>query len=111
MRIQDRLKTTNRLPPESVEEMEKDPDLGIDPVDFKPQLLVPSQVDLLYVEKPIDRYEPSHSNLTRMRQRRDADQDRIIKRKWKAEPQTQAEVRDCSVELTGEQLQKINAGP
>jgi len=34
-----------------------------------------------------------------------------VKRKWKAEPQTQAEVRDCSVELSGEQLQKINAGP
>lgn len=83
----------------------------MDPANLDPQLLVPDQVDLLYVEKPIDRYEPSHTNLTRMRQRRDADQDRIIKRKWKAEPQTQAEVRDCSVELTGEQLQKINAGP
>jgi len=30
MRIQDMLKTTNRLPPETLEEIEKDPDLGMD---------------------------------------------------------------------------------
>jgi hypothetical protein len=74
----------------------------MDPYNAEPKLGIPSQVDLLYVEKPIDRYEPSQSNLTRLR--RDTNQDRIIKRKWKAEPQTQAEVRDCSNELTGEQL-------
>jgi len=112
VKIQGRLKATNRLPPETLEEIEKDPDLGMDPRIPSPRLLVPSQVDLLYVEKPIDRYEPSQSNLTRLRHRREADlQDRIVKRKWKAEPQTQAEVRDCSVELSGDELQKINAGP
>jgi hypothetical protein len=114
-RIQERHKATNRLPPETKEEMEKDPDLGMDTRYPSPKLQVPGQrrgeVDLLYVEKPIDRYEPTQSNLTRLRHRREADQDRIVKRKWKAEPQTQAEVRDCSIELTGEQLQKINAGP
>lgn len=110
-KIQETLKATNRLPPETLEEIEKDPDLGMGTRIPSPKLQVPTQVDLLYVEKPIDRYEPSQSNLTRLRHRREADQDRIVKRKWKAEPQTQAEVRDCSVELTGEQLQKINAGP
>ena len=34
-----------------------------------------------------------------------------MKKKFKAEPTTQNEVRDCQVELTGEQLQKIIAGP
>ena len=111
VKIQERLKATNRLPPETLEEIWIDPDLGMDTGNFSPKLGLPSQVDLLYVEKPIDRYEPTQSNLTRLRNRREADQDRIVKRKWKAEPQTQAEVRDCSVELTGEQLQKINAGP
>jgi len=96
-KIQERLKATNRLPPETFEEIEKDPDLGMDIRIPSPKLEVPSQVDLLYVEKPIDRYEPTQSNLTRLRNRREADQDRIVKRKWKAEPQTQAEVRDCSV--------------
>jgi hypothetical protein len=66
-------------------------------------------IDPLYVEKPIGKYEPMRTNL--IGAKRDADADRIIKRKWKAEPQTQAEIRDCSIELTGEQLQKINAGP
>lgn len=111
-RIQQRLRATNRLPPETLEEIEKDPDLGMDsrgpPT---PKLSLPDQVDPLFVEKPIGKYEPSPSGLTRLRHRREADQDRLVKRKWKAEPQTQAEVRDCSVELTGEQLQKINAGP
>ena len=99
------------MPPETLEEIEKDPGLGMNTRIPSPKLQMPTQVDLLYVEKPIDRYEPSQSNLTRLRHRREADQDRIVKRKWKAEPQTQAEVRDCSVELSGEQLQKINAGP
>lgn len=84
VRIQERLKATNRLPPETLEEIEKDPDLGMDPYMKEPKLEVPNQVDLLYVEKPIDRYEPSQSNLSRLR--RDVNQDRIIKRKWKAEP-------------------------
>ena len=110
-KIQENFKATNRLPPLTFEEICTDPDLGMDNRIPSPKLGLPTQVDLLYVEKPIDRYEPTQSNLTRLRNRREADQDRIVKRKWKAEPQTQAEVRDCSVELTGEQLQKINAGP
>lgn len=104
-RIQAKLKATGRLPPETWEEIEKDPGLGMDESYPEPKLELPDLVDPLYVEKPIDKYEPSRMNLARIR--RDADSDRIIKRKWKAQPQTQAEVRDCSVELTGEQLQKI----
>ena len=73
VRIQERLKSTNRLPPETLEEIEKDPDLGMDTRVPSPRLLVPPQVDLLYVEKPIGRYEPTQSNLTRMRHKRDAD--------------------------------------
>ena len=53
-----------------------------------PRLNLPTNIDLLYVEKPIDKYEPNQSNLNRLRNRREADQDRIVKRKWKAEPQT-----------------------
>ena len=34
-----------------------------------------------------------------------------MKKKFKAEPTTQNELRDCQVELTGEQLQKIIARP
>ena len=102
--IQARLKATGRPPPETQEEMANDPDLGMDTRMPSPKLRLPSQVDLLYVEKPIERYEPTQTDLTRLRHRREADEDRIVKRKWKAEPQIQAEVRDCSVELSGEQL-------
>lgn len=88
-KILQRHKATNRLPPETLEEIEKDPDLGMDAGGPQtPKLQLPSQVDLLYVEKPIGKYEPSQSNLTRLRNRREADQDRVVKRKWKAEPQT-----------------------
>jgi hypothetical protein len=61
------------LPPETLEEIEKDPDLGIDTRLPEPKLLLPDSVDLLYVEKPIDRYEPTQSNLNRLRNRREAD--------------------------------------
>jgi hypothetical protein len=100
------------MPPETWEEIAKDPNLGMDtefPEPNMERLLNLDGVDPLYVEKPIGKYEPMRSNT--LRTRKDDNADRIIKRKWKAEPQTQAEVRDCSMELTGEQLQKIQAGP
>jgi hypothetical protein len=58
-KIQERLKATNRLPPETQEEIERDPDLGMDTRMPSPKLKLPTEVDLLYVEKPIDRYEPN----------------------------------------------------
>ena len=83
-KIQSLLKTTGRLPPETWEDIEKDPDLGMDMAYPEPMLGLPSEVDQLYVEKPIDKYEPSRFNLSRLRAA--ADQDRIIKRKWKPQP-------------------------
>lgn len=41
-KIQERLKATNRLPPETLEELEKDPDLGMDARLPSPRLQVPS---------------------------------------------------------------------
>lgn len=37
--------------------------------------------------------------------------DKIVKRKYKPEPVTQNEIKDCATELTGQQLQKIAVGP
>lgn len=68
-------------------------------------------VDPLYVEKPIGKYEPTAHNLDRIRAKKQGDEKRIVKKKFKAEPQTQSEIRDCQIELSGEQLQKITAGP
>lgn len=78
----------------------------------------------LAVEKPIGNYEPlPNVNLNKKIKAGTADkagldgkgsgnvETRIIRKKFKSEPTTQAELRDCSEELSGEQLQKINAGP
>ena len=81
---------------------------GLEP----PKLALPPDNDPLYVEKPIGKYEPQQQNVNRNRKDKGgADENRIIRKKWKAEANTQAEIRDCMVELTGEQLQKITAGP
>lgn len=37
--------------------------------------------------------------------------DKLVKRKFKPEPVTQTELKDCATELTGQQLQKIAVGP
>ena len=80
-----------------------------------PHLSLPDQVDALYVEKPIGNYEPQNNvankRIKRANEVGGANDNRIIRKKFKSEPTTQAELRDCSEELTGEQLQKINAGP
>ena len=80
---------------------------------------IPNQVDTLYVEKPIGDYEPYPQFKARKRFNANAStpgemlvvENRIIKKKFKAEPSTQTEIRECAVELTGEQLQKINSSP
>ncbi len=94
--------------------MGKDVDLDLDFGLEPPKLSLPEQIDPLYVVKPIGPYEPiNQSSRKRAKQgeKGQESENRIIRKKFKPEPTTQAELRDCSAELTGEQLQKINAGP
>lgn len=49
--------------------------------------------------------------MDKLRNKKSDKEVRLIKKKFKSEPQTQNEIRDCQVELSGEQLQKITAGP
>ena len=51
----------------TLEEIEKDPDLGMDIKVAEPGFEFVQDVDPLYVEKPIGKYEPSAANLDRMR--------------------------------------------
>ena len=51
----------------TLEEIEKDPDLGMDVKAIEPSFEFAQEVDPLYVEKPIGKYEPSAQNLDRMR--------------------------------------------
>ena len=110
-RVQEKMKATARPPPQTFEEIKADVDLGMDWGLEPPALPVPSATDPLFVEKPIGKYEPA-STVKRAAEKTGVDGgERLVKKKWKAEPTTQAELRDCSAELTGEMLQKINAGP
>ena len=114
-RIQMKMKSTNKPPPHTFEEFKNDIDLdlagGLADLD-PPNLAIPTHIDSLYVEKPIGQYEPYPHFKARKRLGGEGDQGaRIIKKKFKAEPTTQTELRECALELTGEQLQKINAGP
>jgi hypothetical protein len=88
----------------TLEEMEKDVDLGINYKHAHPKFERQDFVDPLYVERPIDKYEPAF-NLDRIRAKREqGNADRTIKRKFKPEPVSQAELKDCQIELTGQQL-------
>ena len=46
-----------------------------------------------------------------MRAKKESQADRLVKRKFKPEPVTQTELKDCATELSGQQLQKITVGP
>ena len=110
-----KMKSTNKPPPQTLEEYKNDIDLdlagGLADLD-PPNLPIPTQIDSLYVEKPIGDYEPYPHFKARKRFGGEGDQGaRIIKKKFKGEPSTQTELRECALELSGEQLQKINAGP
>jgi hypothetical protein len=93
-----------------LEEIEKDLDLGMQ-YDIKaPKFDTYQDVDQLYVERPIAQYEPSY-NKDKMRAKQELMSDKLVRRKFKPEPTTQNEIKDCATELTGQQLQKISVGP
>jgi hypothetical protein len=104
-------KRREKMLPQSVEEIEADPDIGLD--DFKiteTQLKVPQEYYPLHVVKPLGNYEPMQADVMK-RQKIEFNADRLIRKKGKPEPTTQAEIRDCAEELDGAKLQKISAGP
>ena len=54
----------------TLEEVKEDLDLGMDAAIAEPSFEFVQEVDPLYVEKPIGKYEPTASNLDRMRARK-----------------------------------------
>ena len=99
-RIQQKIAETGRQPPKTLEEIEKDVDLGMNYKVGVPKFEAYPDIDPLYVERPIAQYEPQY-NKDKMRAKQEQMSDKLVKRKFKPEPTTQIEMKDCSVELTG----------
>jgi hypothetical protein len=79
----------------------------------EPQLNLPEAKDTLFVTKPIDKYEPVKP-VTKSDGKQvpfNPDPNTVSKKKYPSEPKTHSEIRDTTMELTPEMLQKINAGP
>lgn len=79
----------------------------------EPKLSLPEAKDTLFVTKPIDKYEP-----VKLAKKSDGkqiqfnpDPNTVSKKKFPSEPKTHSEIRDTTMELTPEMLQKINSGP
>jgi hypothetical protein len=85
-RIGQKIKETQRAPPKTKEEIERDPDLGMDMPDLDLKFQFNNEVDPLYVEKPIGKYEPTAQNLDRIRAKKSNTDNRIVKKKFKKEP-------------------------
>ena len=87
-------KRREKILPKTVEEIEADPDIGLD--DFKvtsTQLKLPKEHYPLVVDKPIGNYEPMQADMLK-RQKIEFNENKLIRKKGKLEPTTQAEIRD-----------------
>jgi hypothetical protein len=73
-----------------------------------PRVEIPAKPDTLFVTKPISTYEPY--DVTTTGQKFVPDQNTVFK-EFPMHPSSHSEVRDCNLDLTGEQLQKIQVGP
>ena len=76
--------------------------------DNDPKLGRSETKDGLYVEKPIGNYEPSRVSQSIVFT---PDPNAPMKKKFPSEPKSHKEIRDTNMELTGEMLQKVFAGP
>lgn len=92
---------TGKQPPRTLEEIEKDLDLGMHYKVGEPKFDAYQEIDPLYVERPIAQYEPIY-NKDKMRAKQELMSDKLVKRKFKPEPTTQNEIKDCATELTGQ---------
>jgi len=73
-----------------------------------PKLGLPETKDNLYVEKPIGQYEPLRVSQSLAF---NPDPNAPLRKKFPSESKSHKEIRDTNMELTGEMLQKVFAGP
>lgn len=75
---------------------------------YSPKLALPEKKDTLYVERPIANYEPFRVTEA---QAFIPDPLAPLRKKFSSEPKSHKEIRDSNLELNGEMLQKVFAGP
>jgi hypothetical protein len=88
----------NKSIPYTVEEIIKDVDLGLNikrPDKLIPPL--PKENDPLYLEHDVGNYKATASLMLNKTKTINHDQTKMIKTKFKSEPNTQAESRDCKI--------------
>jgi hypothetical protein len=56
--------------------------------DYEPKFDLVKDVDHLYVDKPVGKYEPSSAALAKIRAKKELNTNRIVKKKYKPEPTT-----------------------
>lgn len=78
-------------------------DLGMDKGLDEPDLPIPAATEGLYLQNAVN------GDQSNPRQRIPLDENKLIAKKFRPSPGTQAEFRDCDTELTSEQLHKIVA--
>lgn len=76
---------------------------------IEPELPLPPNNDGLYVTRPIDKYEPPSQVNDKGFFNPDSMQP--VRKKFPANPSTHRDMRDINMDLTGEELKKIQAGP
>jgi hypothetical protein len=76
---------------------------------MEPGLGLPPNQDGLFVTRPIDKYEPLQSANEKTIFKPDPTQP--MKKRFPAAPLTHRDIRDINMELQGEELKKIQAGP
>lgn len=85
-------------------------DNGID----QPKLRLPEAKHPLFVTKPIENYEPIKAEKQmdgKVKKGFNPDPNQIVRKKFPHEPKTHTEIRDTTMELSPEMLQKIDSGP
>lgn len=110
----------NRKVPMTVEEMEKDPDLGMKNDLVKGTALnLPNASDQLFVNKQIGLYETAHGaehahdpdKALKNVRKKAIDRKKFKEVPYSIEPKKQVEIRECSKNLSAEELVFLSAGP
>ncbi len=110
---QQKMKNTAKKFPKSLEDYLNDPDLNLEEGrPPSPKMFLTATNDPLWVVKPIGKHEPAAIDTKRMIEYETMDSKRQYRKQpFDPRPKGEEQSAHCNAELTGEDLQKIAAGP